>query len=196
MYHSGRFPFRPPEEGAALRIGPLEPGQPDDEFHLYIDPGETERVLRISQPVEDAPFVLVIRLVLESVAPGRDVLTSLRPTPYARGNSQHTVLAQVEKLPPEAALRGLRVLCLGGDAMAGIDGRSFVEDVAARYGCDMTKCVAPGGTLADCLRLGEAPAEAAPFDLLLCELPAAGASAQSADLDAMDDASYYRLTMN
>ena len=28
------------------------------------------------------------------------------------------------------------------------------------------------------------------------ELPAAGASAQSADLDAMDDASYYRLTMN
>ena len=28
------------------------------------------------------------------------------------------------------------------------------------------------------------------------ELPAAGASAQSADLDALDDASYYRLTMN
>lgn len=91
MYHSGRFPFRPPEEGAALRIGPLEPGQPDDEFHLYIDPGETERVLRISQPVEDAPFVLVIRLVLESVAPGRDVLTSLRLTEELSPEEEQTL---------------------------------------------------------------------------------------------------------
>lgn len=89
MYHSGRFPFRQPEEGAALRIGPLEPGQPDDEFHLYIDPGERERVLRIALPVEDAPFMLCVHLTLEDVAPGRDVLASLRLSEeYAPGEEQ------------------------------------------------------------------------------------------------------------
>ena len=104
-----------------------------------------------------------------------NVLTSLRPTPYARGNPQHTNLVQVEKLPPESVLRGKRIFFLGASVTFGVEGRSFVEALAERYGCETEKDAVPGATLADiggesCLaRLMRLKFDV-PFDLFVCQL--------------------------
>ena len=106
-----------------------------------------------------------------------NVLTSLRPTPWARGNGQHTNLAEAAKLPPEAILRGKRILCLGSSVTYGYaaGGWSFADALAEVYGCDIVKEAVSGTTLADrgedsyiarLKRVGDA----GPFDLLLCQL--------------------------
>lgn len=106
-----------------------------------------------------------------------NVLTSLRPTPWAHGNGQHTILAQAAKLPPEEILRGKRILCLGSSVTYGYaaDGWSFADALAERYGCDIVKEAVSGTTLADrgeesylarLRRIGDR----GPFDLMLCQL--------------------------
>lgn len=80
-----------------------------------------------------------------------NVLTSLKPTPYAHGNGQHTNLVQVEKAKETRPLEGKRILFLGSSVTYGAasGGESFVEDVAEQSGCKAVKEAVSGTTLAD-----------------------------------------------
>ena len=78
-----------------------------------------------------------------------NALTSLRPTPYARGNAQHTNLVQVEKMPPEDILRGKKLIFLGSSVTAGDGGYSFAEALQEREGCVVMKEAVSGTAMAD-----------------------------------------------
>lgn len=65
-------------EGAALRIGPLAPGEAEDEYHVYFHHEEKARTLFISRDMEPEPLRLTVRLILCGAAPGRDLLAGLR----------------------------------------------------------------------------------------------------------------------
>lgn len=79
-----------------------------------------------------------------------NVLTSLRPTPYARGNAQHTNLVEVEKVMNNR-LEGKHIIFLGSSITygSGSDGVSFVDLLAERDGCKVIKEAVSGTTLAD-----------------------------------------------
>ena len=106
-----------------------------------------------------------------------NVLTSLRTTAYARGNTQHTILVEVGRDPAGRGLNGRRIVFLGssvtyGEASGGV---SFVEELAGRFGCVAVKEAVSGTTLADdddssyLARLRRLKVDG-PVDLLLCQL--------------------------
>ncbi|MBE5779632.1 MAG: hypothetical protein E7331_09935 [Clostridiales bacterium] len=78
MNHSDEAVGRPFSEGAAVRIGPLAPGEAEDEYHVYFHQGEKARTLFISRDLEPEPLRLTVRLILNGAKPGRSILASLR----------------------------------------------------------------------------------------------------------------------
>ncbi|MBR1686196.1 MAG: molybdopterin-dependent oxidoreductase [Clostridia bacterium] len=127
-----------------------------------------------------------------------NTLTSLHPTPYARGNPQHSNLVEVERMPGEDALRGKKVVFLGSSVTYGVVGHSFVEDIAERYGCSAIKDAVSGTTLADIsddsyvARLRRMRVEKG-ADLFVCQLSTNDAW-QGVELGDVDDEDVHTVT--
>lgn len=90
MNHSQDRSIRPLNEGEAIRIGPVRPGETDDEIHVYIDPQETQRTLKLTHQVEQSPFALNIQLTLENVQPDKEVLLGLRLMEEDENRQEHS----------------------------------------------------------------------------------------------------------
>lgn len=65
-------------EGAAVSIGPVSPGQTDEETHIYLEPSQKNKSLHVELIPSEAPCPFALHLTLQEVEPNRKVLVTLQ----------------------------------------------------------------------------------------------------------------------
>ena len=189
-----------PEDAAARGIADGE------EVLVFNDRGRVRTTVKVTTRIMRGVTALSQGSWYRPDADGTDrngsvnVLTSLRPTPYARGNAQHTNLVEVRRITQEEnPLNGKHLMCLGSSVTYGPEGVSFAEMLDWLCGCRVTKEAVSGTTLADedetsyVARLRKRSVSGAP-DLFLCQLSTndarkncpLGTVAESFDADDFD----------